>query len=155
MKKIKLIAICFVINIVLNSCGNGNKKNSEEVVLNETKTEFPYTYLETKKEDTNDNNYNEMLLYTCGEKPDLENLKLFCTEKKAEFNDGIFHFIVFFDKKENAKFPNNPVTALFMEDSELKHIKAVYTLNNLNGYSKLDFYEKNNFESPAKSFDIN
>ena len=155
MKEIKLIAICLTINIGLNSCGNGNKKNSDEMVLTETKTKFPYEFLETKKEDTSDYNYNEMLLYTCGEKPDLENLKLFCIEKKGEFTDGIFHFIVFFDKKENAKFPNNPLTALFMEDSELKHIKAVYTFNKLNGYSKLDFYEKNNLESPAKSLEIN
>ena len=155
MKKIKLIVFCFAINLGLYSCGNGNKKISEEVIQTETKTEFPYNYLETKREERDDNNYNEMQLYTCGEKPNLENLQQFCSEKKTEFTDGIFHFVVFFDKKENAKFPNNPVTALFMEDAELKHIKAIYTLNNQNGYSKLDFYEKNNFESPAKSFDIN
>lgn len=155
MKKIKLIAFCLTLSLGINSCGNGNKKNSDEVIKTETKTEFPYKFIETKKEERQDNSYNEMLLYTCGEKPDVENLKLFCAQKKAEFTDGTFHFIVFFDNKENAKFPNNPVTALFMEDEDLKHIKAVYTLNNENGYSKLDFYEKNNFESSAKSIDIN
>ena len=155
MKKIKLFTICFALSLGLNSCGNGNKKNSEETVVTEKKTEFPYKFIETKREERNDNSYNEMLLFTCGEKPDLENLKLFCAEKKSEFTDGTFHFIVFFDKQENAKFPNNPVTALFMEDEDLKHIKAVYTLNNENGYSKLDFYEKNNYESSAISIDIN
>ena len=90
-----------------------------------------------------------MLLYTCGDKPNLDTLKLFCAEKKTEFTDGIFHIVVFFDKKENATFPNNPVTALYIEDKPMKHIKAVYTFNKANGYSQLDFYEKNSFESPA------
>lgn len=152
MKKIKFITYCFAISLLFSSCGN-NKK-TEEVTQTENKIEFPYKYIETKKEDRNDDSYNEMLLYSCGNNPEIENLKLFCVEKKTELTDGVFHFIVFFDKKENAKFPNNPVTALFMEDSELKHIKAVYTLNNQNGYSKLDFYEKNNLESPAKTIEI-
>lgn len=120
-----------------------------------TSTGNAFTYVDTKKEQRkNDNSYNEMILFTVSESPSLEALKLFCKEKKGEFTDGVFHIVVFFDKKENATFPGNPVTGGYMEENQLKHIKATYTYNKINGYSKLDYYEKNNWESSANVIQI-
>ena len=151
MTKNRTLLLCAALTMFMCSCNNNAEtKTSQTQPKAEKKIEYPFSYVDTRKEDRkNDNSYNEMLLYTCGDKPNLDTLKLFCAEKKTEFTDGIFHIVVFFDKKENATFPNNPVTALYIEDKPMKHIKAVYTFNKANGYSQLDFYEKNSFESPA------
>lgn len=69
--------------------------------------------------------------------------------------DGTFHYIVFFDAKDNATFPNNPMTAFYGIDEEpQKHIKAYYEYNRLNGYSKLHVYETNSWESIATTYDL-
>lgn len=152
----KTLLLGATLTVFIFSCSN-NSETKTDTTQTETakKIDFPFSYVDTRKEDRkNDNSYNEMLLYTCGDKPSLDTLKLFCTEKKNEFKDGVFHIIVFFDKKQNATFPNNPVTALYIEDKPMKHIKAIYTFNKANGYSQLDFYEKNSFESSASQNQI-
>ena len=128
IRKILLIGSLLTI---LNSCNN--------------KVNYPFNYVETKKEDD-----NEMLLYTCGEKPNFDTITMFCSEQKKDFNTGSMHIVVFFDNKSNAVFPNNPITALHNEESQLKHIKAVYTYNNVNSYSSLITYETNAWEGKSK-----
>lgn len=129
-----------------------NLRNDQNIPENAT-----FLYIDKKKEPfTNgQDNYNEMLLYAIGDTAPVEHLKQFCSNEKAKFTDGMFHIIVFFDKKENAVFPNNPVTALFIEQEQLQHIKAVYTYNRGNGYSKLSCYENNSWESTANEISIN
>jgi hypothetical protein len=157
MTKMKTVLLGATLTVFIFSCSNNSEtKTATTQTDTAKKIDFPFSYVDTRKEDRkNDNSYNEMLLYTCGDKPSLDTLKLFCTEKKNEFKDGVFHIIIFFDKKQNATFPNNPVTALYIEDKPMKHIKAIYTFNKANGYSQLDFYEKNSFESSASQNQIN
>lgn len=159
MTKFKTLLIAFIVTAFISSCGDSNTAKTETTsITSETQKpiEYPFALVDTKKEDRkNDNSYNEMLLFTCGEKPNLDTLQMFCADKKKEFTDGVFHIVVFFDKKENAKFPNNPVTAGYMDEKPAKHIKALYTFNRVNGYSKLDYYDKNSWESTAKTIEIN
>ena len=96
-----------------------------------------------------------MDLYVYAENLNLDKLKALCKENKQKANSGKFYFLVVFDSQENAAFPVDPFTAAYgLEDAKLKHIKAIYTYNRLNDYSKLDYYDTNAWESVAKSVDI-
>jgi len=82
----------------------------------------------------------------------IDTLKAFCKSQRNKFETGTFYYVVIFDSKENAVFPNNPLTAEYGIDEEpQKHIRAFYTYNKLNEYSKLDYYEKNKWESTANT----
>ena len=150
--------------MLICSCGdrttneNINSNQNENLALKPqqpAQINFPFEYIDSKKEiRNNDNSYNEMILYACGSKPNIDTLKMFCAIKKKEFTDGVFHIIVFFDKKNNAAFPNNPVTAFYTDEKPSKNIKAIYTFNRVNGYSKLDYYDKNYWESAAQQINI-
>ena len=124
-----------------NSLANLSTNENSVSVLSSIKSNIEY--INTKREEEKFF-YNEMILYSVGEKPDFNEIKEFCITKKQTFKDGAFHILVFFDKKENAKFPNNPVTANFGMDMEiLKNIKATYTFNLKNGFSELQISEEN------------
>lgn len=125
--------------LALISCGESKPVNN-----------YPYQYLETKKEES-----NEMLLFAYDAPINTDSLKKFCKERKQSFQSGIFYFIVIFDKKENASFPKNPITAMYgMDKDVLIHIRAMYAYNKMNGYSKLTVYEKNAYESAPVVSDI-
>jgi hypothetical protein len=132
----KLFLFIFSLAAILTACSDN-------------KVEYPFDYLQTKTELD-----NEMLLYSCGDNPNSDTLAMFCRDKKKEFSSGLFHYVVFFDEKNNATFPNNPLTALHNDEEQLKHIKAVYTFNQQNGYSKLATYKVNAFESISNEIDI-
>lgn len=132
----KPILFIFLLVTILVSCA-------------ENPIKYPYNYLESKSEDQ-----NEMILYSCGNNPNLDTLVMFCTEKKRDFQSGKFHYVVFFDQDHNAKFPNNPLSSEHNDDEHLKHIKALYTYNHLNGYSKLMTYEFNALESASSEIEI-
>ncbi|MES2962170.1 MAG: hypothetical protein V4694_07300 [Pseudomonadota bacterium] len=137
--------ILLVLSIFLLSYSNSN---SEQV--------SPFTFLKVKSEKRG-NNLNQMELYAVDKNTRSAALKDFCLQKKSEFmKDGsrMFSFVIFFDNKVNAGFPNNPFTAGFNEDVFSKHIKAMYSFNRLNGYSDLTVYEKNAWESLAKNIKI-
>jgi len=96
-----------------------------------------------------------MELYTVENEINIDTLKMFCLEKKNDFTNGVFHYIIFFDQKENAVFPSNPFTALYgTDENTMKHIKAYYEYNRMNGYSQLNVFEKNSFESPATTIKL-
>lgn len=82
------------------------------------------------------------------------NLQLFCKAKKDSISDGYFHILTFFDEAKNAIFEEYPVTAGYMDEKNLKHIKAVYTYNTNNGYSKLVVYKENSFISKPIEYTI-
>lgn len=124
-------------------------------ILNQDKSTFLYINKKREVFTNGEDNYNEMILYTIDDTLAIESLREFCKSEKVKSNSGMFHILVFFDKKENAVFPNNPVTALYMDEKTSKHIKAIYTYNYRNGYSKLDYYENNYWESKANQIDIN
>lgn len=134
--------IYFLTTLTVVSCSTSPKIN------------YPYTFIDTKTEKGGDYE-NSMELYTISDKPNIDTLKMFCAEKKESFSSGAFHYIVFFDSKDNASFPNNPFTAFYgIDEKPMKHIKAYYTYNKVNGYSKLNVYEKNSYESSATVIDL-
>jgi len=101
------------------------------------------------------NNMNKMELFTTPDNLNIDTLKMFCKDKKGDMTSGTFHYLVFFDSKGNAVFPNNPMTAFYgMDEEPQKHIRAYYEYNRLNGYSKLHVYETNSWESKATTFDL-
>ncbi|MEG1590225.1 MAG: hypothetical protein RR391_05045 [Chryseobacterium sp.] len=95
-----------------------------------------------------------MTLFEVKEDISLEQIKSYCSSVKPNYSNGYFQIFIFFKKPNSARFPDNPVTALHNDENDSKNIKAVYTINNINGYSKLDYYENNSFESLAQTFDI-
>jgi hypothetical protein len=145
---VKLLFLSF-----LTACSSSTSEKTEASKDSKSELKFPYSYVDTRKEENN-NGYNEMILYTCGENYNVDTLKMFCKEQKERFNEGAFHIIVFFNIKTKAVFPNNPVTGMYIEDEPMKNIKAVYTFNRINGHSKLSTYEKNCFESKSVEQDI-
>jgi hypothetical protein len=156
MTKFKTLLTVFALSELFISCNNNVKSKTKADSSTPNAIEYPFAYIDTKKEvRKNDNNYNEMLLYACGEKPSHDTLQMFCLEKKKEFTDGVFHIIAFFDKQVNSKFPTNPITGGYMDEIPARHIKAIYTYNRVNGYSKLDYYEKNSWEGTPVTTEIN
>lgn len=115
--------------------------------------DFPFQLVDQKYQSPGQN-LNKMELYIPTGDIEVEALKQFCLSKKtwARFDD--FYFMVLFDKAENAAFPQTPFTAAYSDEQPQKYIKAHYTLNSLNGYSKLHLYEKNKWESIAQEFEI-
>jgi hypothetical protein len=119
-------------------------------------SEQAYIYIKAKSEKAG-NNLNQMELYAVGKNIGIKELKELCLQKKSKFsqnNSVMFSYLVFFDSKISASFPKNPLTAGFNDEKISKHIKAIYTFNRVNGYSKLSFYQKNSWESLVQDIDI-
>lgn len=132
-----------------NSETHHNTKSMNESVNTDIKK------IDTKKElRENDGNFNQMTLFEVKKDISLEQLKNYCSSVKPSYTDGYFQILVFFKEPNSARFPDNPVTGMYIEDEDLKNIKAVYTINNINGYSKLDYYDKNDLKSLAQTIDI-
>jgi hypothetical protein len=82
-----------------------------------------------------------MHVFWSDKKPlDLNELIVFCqTFREKEAADG-FTYLVVFDAKENAAYPQNPYTALYGVDLDImEHIRFYYECNKGNGYSRLTF----------------
>lgn len=112
-----------------------------------------YQFVNSKTE--SDENHNKMDMYTYSGDFDIDNLKTLAQENKAKFNSGTFYYLVVFDNKDNAVFPQDPFTAEYgIEEGPQKHIKAIYTYNKNNGFSEIDYYDTNRWESVAKTVKI-
>lgn len=133
---------------LINNSGTIHTKNSP------MKANIQITKIDTKKEIRNDGDFNQMTLFKVDDNISLEELTKYCSEVKPNYNDGYFQILVFFKNADTARFPDNPITGMYMEDVDLKNIKATYTINNINGYSKLNYYENNNLESVVQTTDI-
>lgn len=112
-------------------------------------------YIDKRIEPFSDkSNYSQNLLFEIGDIIDLDKLTSFCSQEKAKIVDGMFHIFTFFDKKENAGFPNNPSTGGYNDGDAGYHVKASYIFNLNNGYSKLTVYEKNSQDSRPYDIDV-
>ncbi|MFC5871431.1 hypothetical protein [Chryseobacterium arachidis] len=177
---IKLSLISCAAFAIFLSCSNGNDKKEESIkntdidsitildleetnrtIESPTDSEPAYNnsiikLIDSKQEIRElDGNFNQMTLFEVDKGINLDQLKEYCSTVKPNYSNGYFQILVFFKQPGSARFPNNPLTGLFKEESDLKNIKAVYTINNINGYSKLDYYEKNEWESLAQTININ
>lgn len=145
MKTLRTLIVLSAV-IIYGCSGNQQTKSIDN------KPDFPFEYVDSKSESGGD---NKMDLYAYSGTINTDSLKLFCKEQKGKYTNGVFYYLVIFDSKENASFPNNPMTAFYgMDEEPQKHIRAYYTYNRLNGYSKLNNYEKNSWESSAEVIDI-
>ncbi len=139
--KMNVFAILSVI-IFCFSCS----PNSE--TINTTAYEFITSKTELRDE-------NKIDIYSLRGVLNIEELKSFCLIKKNEWKLSGFYIIVIFDNKNNVIPPKSPILTTYeIDEFPQKHIKAVYTFNKHNGYSKLDYYDKNKWESVVKSYNI-
>lgn len=107
---------------------------------------WPYQFVQSKTEQTG--HMNVMDLYAFSGNFDLEELKAFCRERKKQSPAKAFYFIAIFDSATEARFPSSPFTAHYdLDDDIAKHIRAIYTFNKLNGFSELQYHEKNIFQN--------
>jgi len=138
----QLSVILGIIVFVVSSCLPETKKE---------KVEFPYKLIDSKMEVAG-NNVNKMDLFITIRDLSVDTLKIFCKEHKKNFSSGTFYYLVVFDEEENALFPSSPFTSEYgLDEQAQKHIRAIYTFNRINGYSELNFYSKNKWESTAQS----
>lgn len=93
---------------------------------------------------------NLMELYSFDGEISVSALVDFCQKKKASQNSAGLYFAVVFDKEANAEFPKDPFTAAYgTEEKKLRHIRAIYSLNNRNGSSEVQFHKSNIWEHRA------
>lgn len=112
-------------------------------------------YLKSRREFRSDNQENVIHLYECGKYPDVLEIIDMCKRETTGKPEEYFFYLVFFDDKTNAGFSAHPATAYYgLEEGYLSHIKAIYEANRINGYSMLNFYESNAFNSPAQQIRI-
>ncbi len=111
---------------------------------------YPYKFVKTQDQQTGAWN-DTMDLYYYSEQIDLNKLKEFCKYKKDNFSSNGTYYLVIFDNEINAAFPQNPFGAGYgLEEGKMKHIRAFYTYRKPNGFSTLDYYEKNKWESKVQ-----
>jgi hypothetical protein len=109
-----------------------------------TKSNWPYKFLRSKAEG---GNKNIMRLYCYDGKFNQASLVEFCREQKRASKAEAFLFIVIFDDVKNATFPDSPFTAQFgVEEHKLRHIRAFYEYNRVNGFSELRVFDTNMWE---------
>lgn len=98
---------------------------NSEIHYNTEYTNTDIKKIDSKKElRANDGNFNQMTLFEVKKDISLEQLKNYCSSVKPNYTDGYFQILVFFKEPNSAKFPDNPVTGMYMEDEDLKNIKA-------------------------------
>jgi hypothetical protein len=162
------ILICGLLVLALISCTSNANKDIQKLKeldslskeankkVQESKIEwhFSYKYIKSKQENTTQG-INKMDLYYFSGDMLIDTVKTICIKKQREWVSGASYYIVFFDDKKNAVFPNNPFSAFYgIDEKPLKHIRAYYEFNRLNGYSKLTMYGENAYESPAVTYDL-
>jgi hypothetical protein len=96
---------------------------------------------------------NEMFLYALRGPLKYDEFRALCLDIKSRAKNGAFTFVVLFDKRENASFPKDPFTAQYgMEDEKMRHIIAIYGMNQWNKFSEINsYYPKNMFEGKPKT----
>ncbi len=120
---------------------------------NPKKISYPFEFIDSKTEMV-ESHVNRMDLYFSDEKIAIDSLKMFCQEQKQNWDEGMFYLLVVFDSKPYATFPNNPLTSLYSDEVRMRHIKAVYSYNRLNGISRLSIYPDNMWETPPMQIGI-
>ena len=117
----------------------------KEPIPPQAEKKWPYLFVETKTEQTA--HRNVMDIYAFAGDIDAANLKAFCQERKEKSPAKVFYYVIIFDNASNAKFPSTPFTAGYGdEEGSLKHIRAIYCYNKLNGYSELRYHSQNVWE---------
>jgi hypothetical protein len=108
----------------------------------------PYQFLRSKSEGPSGRDVMELFAFSG--KFNQKALVEFCQRKKKDNKAKGFYYAVIFDNAANARFPSSPFTAQFGADEDsLKHIRAIYEFNRVNGFSELSYYDSNMWEGRA------
>jgi hypothetical protein len=130
------------------------QKKSEPELVQDKSSSQQYKFIDSKTEKSGKIE-SIMDLYSFSEEINLDDLKNFLKEKKDNFTGGDFYYLVIFNDQSNAKFPDSPFSSQYgIEEDKQKTIKAMYTYNKLNGYSKLTYYKENMWESEPNTEEI-
>ena len=125
------------------------RQNQSESSAAAPENQLPYKFVKTKTEASEQRNV--MDLYAFDGDLDPYTLKTFCLDQKEKSTANPFYYLVIFDKAENAKFPDTPFTAEYgIEEESLKHIRAIYCYNRLNGFSELRYHGDNIWDNVPK-----
>ncbi|MEQ8786229.1 MAG: SHD1 domain-containing protein [Pirellulaceae bacterium] len=128
--------------------GSRDARNGAEVSDNPAAPQWPYQFVDSKTEQSGYRNV--MDLYAYAGVLDLSILKAFCADRKRSSRAPAFYYVVVFDDPKHAKFPSSPFTAAYgLEEDALRHIRAMYAYNKLNGHSQLTYYAPNAWDGKA------
>lgn len=120
----------------------------ETVVQINQKSEEPIVFLR-KRIETLDFKVYVVLLFKVDQTLKKAELIRYCRRKKDLYLfDAVQVTYVFFDDEAYADFPRKVAKELYSsweEEIVAKHIKAIYTSNIVNGFSKLFYYQENFF----------
>lgn len=145
-----LLGVALVTFLACGRVGRDSVTAQQEAGLNATETRSPFTFVDKKTE--SGGLQNEMELYALSGVWDLDAFRSLCRAKKASASAKAFTYIVLFDHKHNARFPNTPLTAMYgLEEDAMKHIIAVYEYNKINGFSEINYYNPNMWEGKANT----
>lgn len=156
MPKLLGSMIALMLFVAFVGCGKKSASSVEETAdLVESDTvDHGFELIDSKTEFTG-NLRNRMDLYFPTRKVDQGHLEDLCKVNKRNIEVTGFYYLVVFDQKKNAVFPNNPLTAMYGIDEESqKHIIAVYTHNANNKYSKITTYAPNMWEGKPWTYEI-
>lgn len=127
-----------VLGTILNAIGY--KPEPSTAVVQAPTKQTPFAFVDRRT----DSHGSVMELYAYSGAFSEADAIAFFQERKANALGDRFFYAVLFDRKENAKFPNNPFTAHYGMDFDiLEHIRAFYEYNKLNGYSELELKDGN------------
>jgi hypothetical protein len=134
------------VGLLLACSGAGSPStNRDQAAKPDAEKKWPYEIVESKTERTGHRNVME--LYAFAGDIDRAELEAFCKERKSKSPAEVFYYVVIFDKAANAKFPKTPFTAEYGdEEDSLKHIRAIYCYNKVNGFSELRYHPQNIWE---------
>lgn len=155
MQKVVLLTTILAVTITLIECDKPSSSNVQETP-NETSDTVAndFEFIDTKNEFAGSLN-NRMDLYYPKSKFDPGSFDDLCKSVKKKMGIAGFYYLVVFDKKENAAFPNSPLTALYgLEEESQKHIIAVYTYNANNNYSKVTTFAPNMWNGKPSTYEI-
>lgn len=72
-----------------------------------------------------------------------DEFKKLCLSEKKWAGDG-FRCVAVFNKRENAKYPNNPISAMYgMDTNAMRNIVATYECTGFNSFSEATIYQPN------------
>lgn len=149
----KVLGICVVVALGLSFLMTGRQ---EQVTAAKTSLEQKMTLVEAYSEKV-DREFalNRVELYAFdGELTEAE-IREFCNAKKEKNTTQKFFACVVFDKQVNVARSTTPITAIYgKQDDCKKHIRLIYFLNNVNGFSEVNWHAENIFEHPVTTLKL-
>jgi len=145
---LKYYGTATLVLLILTSCFETSLPTASE------SSKYPYHFVKSDVETVGPWT-NTKDLYYCSDPIDVNLLKEFCKYKKATTRSEAFYFVVIFDNEKNTVSSKSKFNGGYADEPEVaKHIRAFYVYNAMNGFSELNYYEKNSWESMPQTFKL-